>query len=409
MLIRGVPMRKVPVDFFGTHLIRGAPNPPIGFQTPWVDLGQKRFRIWDNFCTWKKINTADGVYNWSLLYDIASIAKAQHGMSLIYGMGCAPDWATGASTGGSQYSPAVPTDAAVTKWATDLATYNRDVLGPAGCKIDMFELWNEPTDGLFWGGTIAQLIHICQLMYTAIKAVDPTVIVLSPCYPSILSVPAFSNALSAGMADYCDAIAFHAYAGSNPPEYLDHVVRNYLGVLKTRGVTKPVYDTEGGFITYTNTAGVSITGNTSADVMSDAQGSAYVSRRCIVMAGFDLEASFYYAPDGQVDGSYQMKPTMLDYATRSIKQPAALAFEYAARTIAGGYMGAFSHDGRKYSSRGETKDGARFTALWCRDRETVSVNPAAFGAVSARDCRGAAVDISNGSLTVTLEPVFLWT
>lgn len=400
MLSRGNPMAPVPSDFFGMHINKVASNQPAAAQTPWCELGQSWHRIWDNYTSWKLINTADGVFDWSRLDDVVAIAGATHGKKLLMNIACAPDWATGSSTGSSQYSPGVPTDAAQTAWVTALVTRY------AG-KIAAYELWNEPNDSLFWGGTVAQLVHLCSLAYPIIKALDPNAIVLAPCPTSILSVPLFGQLLDAGMASYCDAFAFHAYVAANQPEYAIYTIDNYKGIAKLKGFgSKSFWNTESGWLTYVNQAGTTVNTNTSSDVMTDQQGASYVARLLLVTAAAGLRASFYYTADGQADGSYLMKPTFLDYATRSTKQRAALSWQYVASVLAGGALGKIIGTGRYFQVAGVTAAGRYFTAHWCPDWVTASIS-APSGATSATDNVGTSVSIS-GTIAITMEPTFFF-
>jgi hypothetical protein len=390
----------VPKDFFGMHINKVASSQPINVQTPWCEVGQAWHRIWDNYCSWKQINTASGVYDWSRMDDVIAIATA-HGKKLIMCIGCAPDWATGGSTGSSQYSPFVPTDAAVIAWATAWATHCKG-------KVHAAELWNEPSAGQFWAGTPAQLAHICALMYAIIKAIDPGMIVVSPSCPGVVSIPWFNNLLAAGMADSCDVIGFHAYTAGQPPEHISYLVENYQGVLRARGIAKPLWNTEYGWLSYLNAAGQMVATNTSADVMTDQQGSAYVSRSCLILASCNLAGSIYYSADGQADNSWLMKPTFLDYPTRSIKQPAARAFEYAAKLLPGGWVRKPAHNGSYYTLKGQSGASEKFSALWCRDWTTATVSASAMGATRVTDCRGVDLVIAADTINLSMEPTFIF-
>jgi hypothetical protein len=395
-------MRKVPLDVFGMHINKVASNQPINTQTPWFEVGQAWHRTWDNYCTWKQINTAPGVYDWSRLDDVVAIATA-HGKKLIMCIGCAPDWATGASTGGSQYSPYVPTDAAVIAWTTDWVTRYKG-------RIHAAELWNEPSVLSFWNGTPAQLAHICALMYAIIKAIDPDMIVVSPSCPGVVSVPWFVSLIKAGMADSCDAIGFHAYTSQYGPEQLVYLVECYLGVLSNAGVDKPVWNTEFGWLSFINQAGVTVTGNTSADVMTDQQACAYVSRSLLILASYNLAVSIFYTADGQTDSPYLMKITMLDHATRTILQPAAHAFSYLAGLLPGGEGALSPMETRAgyYAMRGVSNAGERFTAVWCADWKTTTLSASAMDAILVTDCRGAIVPITADTINVSMEPTFIF-
>lgn len=400
-MVSGRAMRKVPLDFFGMHINKVAPVQPINTQTPWFEVEQAWHRIWDNYCSWKQINTAPGIYDWATrLDDVVNIGEA-HGKKLIMCIGCAPDWDTGASTGSSQYSPWPPSDAAWTAWVTAVVTRYKG-------RIHAWELWNEPSAGLFWNGTPAQLAHLCALAYPIIKAIDPDAIVVSPSCPGVVSVPWFVNLINAGMADSCDVIGFHAYTGQYSPEDLIYLVECYLGVLLNKGIAKPVWNTEYGWLSYVNQAGVVITGNTSGDVMTDQQSCAYTSRMLMICASYKLATSFYYTSDGQADGSYLMKITMLDYATRSIHQPAAYVYSFLAGLLPGGSLSRMETRAGYYAMRGVSAAGELFTAVWCDDWKTIILSAAAMQTRVATDCRGETINVVGDTLNVSMEPIFIF-
>jgi hypothetical protein len=396
-VIQGKPWARVPADFFGMHINRIASSQPIPPQTPFLDVNQIWHRIWDNYTTWKLINTADGVYNWSRLDDVVNIAKDQRGKKLIYGIGCAPDWAAGSSTGGSQYNPNPPTEAAWIAWVTAVVTR---YVG----RIDAYELWNEPNDTLFWIGTPAQMARLCQLAYPIIKSIDPNAIVVSPCPAGILSVPVFAKLLDAGMGEYCDVLAFHAYSSSYQPEYARFVAENYRGMADQKGYKdKRLWSTESGFIQYVNEAGVLITGHDPADAMTAQQGASYVARWFLSMAGIVDRAMYYTADDWG-----QMKPVILDAPGGTSVQPAGLTLSYVAGLIPGGQMGSLKSIYPRYHRDGFTADGRRFRAVWMADWKTQVLSLAGLGVVSATDCRGVPVSIASGSITISMEPTFLF-
>jgi hypothetical protein len=395
-MMRGKPWARVPDDFFGMHINRIASNQPIPPQTPYLNVNQSWHRIWDNYTTWKLINTASGVYNWSRLDDVVNIAES-HGLKIIYGAGCAPDHAAGSSTGGSQYNPNPPTEAAWIAWVTALVTRY------AG-RIHAYELWNEPNDTLFWNGTYAQMARLCQLAYPIIKSIDPNAIVVSPCPAGILSVPIFAGLLDAGMGEYCDVFAFHAYSASYQPEYARFVTENYRGMANQKGYrAKQLWNTESGFIQYVNEAGALITGHDPADAMTAQQGSSYVARWLLSMAGA-ADKTMYYTTDDWG----QMKPVILDAPGGSTIQPAGLALRYIAGLIQGAQIGPLKSIWPRFERDGITKDGRRFRVVWTADWKTQEYPLAGLNVVSATDCRGTAIAIAGGSITATMEPTILF-
>jgi hypothetical protein len=112
-------------------------------------------------------------YNWAPLDEtVASIQQAGMSADLIID-GC-PRWAAVSSAAGDQF--AQPASAAqFATWAAAVAARYRS----KGVKY--FEIWNEPNLAVFWAPKPNPAAYTSDLKaaYTAIKAVDPTAVVLS--------------------------------------------------------------------------------------------------------------------------------------------------------------------------------------------------------------------------------------
>lgn len=398
-MLLGAPMTAIASDFAGIHINNAASD--IGTLgktlTPYHDLGFGYIRLWDTFSNWRYVNAVQGSYDWHRLDQLVALHKAA-GKKLIYNLACAPDWATGGSHGGSQYAPEVPPDNYWTQWVTDVVTRY------AGT-IDAWEIWNEPDGSTFYNGSTAQLAHLCALAYPIIKSIASSSIVLLPPISGNSHGDYLDQMLAAGCGDYCDAVSVHTYLNTRQPEQLIPFIEKLRSTFRLRGYsTKDFWSTEWGWQAYYDSSGNLVSTNTSADIMSDTMGAAYVSRGLLVHAATGVKRCFYYS----MDGGYLMKPQILDANTPATVLPAGTAFQYVAGLLQGGAVGKISNAYPFFTVNGVTGGGKRFKAVWCSDFVTASYSLAGLGILSAKDATGATVDISGGSITASMAPVFLF-
>ena len=179
---------SVPASFFNMHTGH--------MTTPWPSSAVAGQRLWDSGVSWPQINTAKGVYDWTLLDQRLSEAHL-HGAEVLYDMGMTPVWAQcGAATAsscvqtsgcafagtsygagpGQCYWPAdlnqdgTGTNQYWKDWVTAVATHS---VNSGTGHIKYYEIWNEPNDTGFWRGTTAQLVRTAQDAACIIKGIGP--------------------------------------------------------------------------------------------------------------------------------------------------------------------------------------------------------------------------------------------
>ena len=204
----------------------------------------------------KNVNPSSGTFSWAL-FDQLFTANA--GKKVMFCLGIPADWMiTRAAIGGATYggkSNMVPTG------ATELANYlgcvtamverARDEHSQTGL---VWELWNEFDDAALMGEGISAFVAHAKATYQAIKAADPTAVVLSPSItqPSqtALLTQFFSTSDGAGGygGDWCDGAAFHYYdvwSSDSAFGYWTGVqqVKRAMGIYSDL----PLYVTESGF------------------------------------------------------------------------------------------------------------------------------------------------------------------
>jgi hypothetical protein len=242
--------RLISPEYFGGHVL-GLLEKNIqgsGIATTWPQERPVSQRLWNTYgynrvkgkyegISWNNINTARGVYDWTLFDAVLEKHKAVGSTDLIYTFGYTPPWAAGGST--TYDKP--PTN------YSDLYTFARAVAQRAiykGLPIRNWEVWNEPNNGAgTWTGTHQQMVQMAKVIRSGVKSVDPSYNVLTPS-PQGNSTVWMNGFLAAGGGAYADTMAFHGYTSSNPETILS-LISNYKKVFAAYGQSsKPVWDTE---------------------------------------------------------------------------------------------------------------------------------------------------------------------
>lgn len=189
---------------------------------------------------WKNIEWADNTYSW----DDTPIDKANAaGLKIavvIYGT---PPWAR---SGGTHETPPTNTQT----YADFCGAYAARYAG----KVQAIGVWNEPNTTRFWTGTAATYVDMLGKAYTAIKAADPTIKVMSN--TALLSsnyLTWIQDCYTAGMKGKQDAMGVHVYSdtGSAPSTAKFVRYRDVWAEQVTQGDLIPQWITEWGWNTST--------------------------------------------------------------------------------------------------------------------------------------------------------------
>lgn len=166
---------------------------------------------------WSEIEGSDGSYNWGATDSIANAAQAA-GLQVMYSVVAAPDWARPGKTGNGP-----PDD------DQDFADFMGAMAARYKGRVHAYEIWNEQNLSREWEGvplSAADYVQLLAAAYDAIKAVDPSAIVVSGAMAptGIVSSEAIDDRLfltqmyDAGLGSVCDAVGAHPYGFANPPE-----------------------------------------------------------------------------------------------------------------------------------------------------------------------------------------------
>lgn len=247
-----------------------------------VDPGAGYFgtvRSLDTSCgTWAQINTANGVYDWTLP-DAWIPYHYARGRAVLFTFNQTPAWSAvnaaldvyGASGGGQ--APSSLSHAATFATAL-LARYNAtSPINPTGARMIWgIEAWNEPsfqspgTVGQSWCATHAQLAEQTRNVYNAAKAADASCTVLGPGFTSGMADTTPTSAAHAVRyldasdgdggkgKDWMDGYCYHGYG---PGAYQSNLVDLKSAVSRIRSLATfgglstgvPLYQTERGIET----------------------------------------------------------------------------------------------------------------------------------------------------------------
>lgn len=242
---------QVPKEYFGEHFI-GPTETNLGGSgksTLWPPWNPTAVRLWDvtgfdpnlgfaySSLSWRSLNPSNGTYYW-YVFDKTILKMKEKGVTdLIYTLGYVPSWAGGGTNGDQNPS----SQSYITTFLTAVA--NRAI--SLGLPIKYWEVWNEPNNGSgTWVGTTAQMVTIAQTVSNAVKAVDASYKVLTPC-PQGYGTTWMSGFLSAGGGAYCDIMAFHGYMFGHAPEDIATLIDDYKSVFSAHGQSgKEIWNTE---------------------------------------------------------------------------------------------------------------------------------------------------------------------
>ncbi|MHB1157021.1 MAG: LamG-like jellyroll fold domain-containing protein [Phycisphaerales bacterium] len=304
-----IPGARVTEADFGMHRHFRYSNGQWDYRWPTEPHGM--FRFWDTYTGWKNIEPAKGVWDWTTLDTyLAAALQANPRMQFIYTFGVTPQWAAKYPDQPGAYGPGTASEPADMQ---DWIDYVTAVANHCKGKIKYYEIWNEPYISSFWGGTPNKLVELGQAAYTALKAVDPDIQVISPPCPARY----VDSYFHAGGTSCTDIVASHFY----PPTYQVGTPEKSAGdiqavrrVMYYHGVDKPLWDTEGGF-ELENTqypVGTPYPG-TSIYPMPNAEAYKQIIRWYIINRTEGAGMTAFYSWDGGRFG-------MVDYPTADIKK-----------------------------------------------------------------------------------------
>ncbi|MDZ4766833.1 MAG: hypothetical protein SGI73_20025 [Chloroflexota bacterium] len=198
----------------------------------WMDVAANQLDVnWVKFqVRWEDIETAPDTFDWFIPDTFLPAAQAR-GLRVLASIVTAPDWAREDGVNLDRHGP--PADPQT--YANFVSALLRRYPG----MIHAIEVWNEQNLDREWtsidGLRAADYVELLRVTHTAIKAVDPNVIVISGALaPTGLSdgVAAWDDfvymdqLIAAGMLNYTDCVGAHHNGINLSPEYTWDAVPN---------------------------------------------------------------------------------------------------------------------------------------------------------------------------------------
>jgi len=226
---------------------------------PWPTQEGIEFSSWRSVSAgiqWSKINTSDGVYDWTYFDRWMSLLEQNH-QTVLYTVYATPTWASSCPTcscnkgNGAPGSCYPPNDlnsggTGSDQHLKDFVSALMQHVGPG--KIQALEVWNEPNNPSEWGGTTQQLVSMTRDVRTIALSYDPKIKISSPAETGDgkdgIKMLWLADFLADGGGSYVDIIGLHGYV-LNPEDIITRVSATVADVRQYHQTGKPIWVTEG--------------------------------------------------------------------------------------------------------------------------------------------------------------------
>ena len=305
---------QIPEAYFGMHIhgaMTGA-QPAIPFGT---------WRLWDApGSVWGDLEPQKGQWRFERLDKNIASAKAR-GVEILLPLAHSPPWASARPDEPSAYEPgwaAEPRDIA------DWRNYVRRVARRYKGVVRYYEVWNEPNVKRFYSGSIDQLVELTRAAREELKAVDPSIVVVSPSYVDPSGLKQVDEFLAKGGGKYVDVIGFHFYATWERPEDMLSIIQRVRQIMEKRGVgAKPLWNTEVGWVIANSRGTIDPTKvgfPQGTPVLDSEEASAYVARSLILTWAAGIDRLYWYAWDNKAMGLSEEDGKVLKPAAHAYRQ-----------------------------------------------------------------------------------------
>jgi hypothetical protein len=286
----------MPASFFGLHISL--------LSSPWPNTMGVSFaglRSIASHINWSDINTADGVYDWTLFDSWFSNVEANH-QDFLYTVFSTPSWASSNPTdpcsGGTLPSGACdpPDDVNADGSGTDdhLQKFIAALMAHVGVgRIKYVEIWDEPNITQNWTGSYAQLIRMTHDISEVAKGFDPNVQISGPPETGDGRDSSQMNWLAGFFADgggqTMDVVGFHCYAWA-PEDLVARIASLQTVSLSYGQQSKPVFCTEGSWGLFDN-------------LTDPDQQAAFIARQMLLLVSEHIARFYWYAWDTTDSGN----------------------------------------------------------------------------------------------------------
>ncbi len=276
--------QRVKATFFGMH---------DGDPTSWPTAPVGDIRLWDSLVSWRQLETANGVFDFSRLDAQVDAARA-NGSRVLLVLGQTPRFHSTKPGKRGTYglgAASMPTQASWTNYVYKVVTRYK------GRGVD-YQVWNEANVSGYWSGTAAQMAKLTRWTSRIVNNNDSSAQVVAPALATRLTgqrawLRTFYSQKTGGkkVSAYVDAVSLNLYPlPKEAPEASMKLLAASRIMLSQAGVSKPIWNTE---INY------GLLGGGSANNITRAKEAAYVARTLVLNAENNVKRTFWYAWDLQ--------------------------------------------------------------------------------------------------------------
>jgi hypothetical protein len=318
---------------------------------------------------------ASGTCVWTTMDAWMAVNEAK-GVDVMFALHSAPSWTGGGGTN--------PTPAQVTNFFTALATRYKG-------KIKYYEGYNEfNASPAIFSGTTADMVNIQKALYQAVKAADPSSLVISYTITGLFygSSAPWDAVTKAGGSAWFDIAGFHGYTDGHG-ESLVTEVEKFKAALVADGLANvPIFDTEGAW---------------QPDGLTDETlQTAYVMKSWVLEYWFGVKRKVWYALDGLNVGR------LVNPQFTSTLNKAGTAYVSVSRWLEGAAMaGAFNRtDGTIWYGDLTRGGGYKARVIWTpADGATPYAVPPEF--TQYRDYTDKKIPVVGGKVNLGIIPILL--
>lgn len=289
----------------------------LGFDAhPWPRLSFGSLRIWDAGARWNELQPSAGrSWDASALARLDALVKTadDHGVKPMLVLGQTPAWASIRPTEQATYGAGA---AAPPRHLADWTRYVSFLAHRYRGRIEAYQVWNEPSFTNQWSGSVQELASLTKAAHDAVKAADPSALVVSPGVPleNFKSTP-FLRAYLPLVRDKIDVLGVHLYpAPHHTPESVTSLVRAARDIADNAGVDAPMWNTE-----------ENLGSRYSGDHYVGAKAAAWTARALLLAPEFGVQRTYWYAAYDHVWGAVDLldptntAPTQAGVAERAVR------------------------------------------------------------------------------------------
>lgn len=270
--------KKIRPGFFGMH-----DSWISGGSVPGVQTGATR--LWDTGTSWREIETAPGVFDWSTVDAAVNTARGA-GIRPMLVLGQTPQFHAKNPLAPGAYGDGATSMPDVAAWKN----YVRKAANRYKNTVD-YQIWNEPNVVNYWTGSQKQMAILTQ---TASAQIPKKFTVVAPAFPLRLEGQRtwyrkyWSTKVSGkGMASYVDVVAANLYPlAHQAPEASMKLLKFAKRALPKAARGKPLWNTE---INY------GLLGGATAKEISNAKQAAFVGRTMLLNAASPVRRMYWYS------------------------------------------------------------------------------------------------------------------